>query len=118
MTETVKVKGKVYQIGGIYGDKQGRVCILVGYNSDDGFEIGYFYQSITSFTAELHESTHTGGIIDAPLELEGGKAYRFDIEEFTGLGIYSEARKAFFNCGNKVCGEGQAKNIKLMGEIK
>ena len=54
-----------------------------------------------------------------PVKLQDGEMYQFSVGGLINcLGMYFDHRKSFVNCGNKVCGATEAKDIvKLVKEI-
>ena len=110
--KTITHKGKVYRIGGRYMDEDSNIGLL---DSHDGRTFRLSSEIRVWFCDELH-TFEVGTIEDAPLELEDGQWYVFNIG-FTPLpfaGYYSEKRKSFMSGNNKVCGKSQANNIKKM----
>lgn len=73
--DTVKVKGWVYQIGGLYLDGESNTGYLIGADED----IGSFKLSMNGtdwFTNRIETSDHQSGTItEAPIELEDGEWY-------------------------------------------
>lgn len=115
--KTITHKGKVYEINKLYGSSAG-IKRLSGYIEDsEKLElhgvVGYTHHNdITEIKIE-----RLGTIKDAPIELEDGEWYKFVCGGHVSCGEYIRIRNAFFNCDNKVCGAGQAEDIRLMKEL-
>jgi hypothetical protein len=119
--KTITHKGKVYQIGGMYefSDSGSSWHIEMLYNicDQDFFETYCEHINDSSSWKKCRSvSGELGTIEDAPLELEDGEWYVFNVEfnPFAFVGYYSEKRNSFMNGDNKVCGKSEANNIGKM----
>ena len=110
--KTVTVKGKVYQIGGLYLDTSCGTGYLVSAVEDvPSFRLSmngedWFACRISAINSVL------GTIEDAPIELENGECYSFVLGGKLGMGVYCESRNSFVNLGHIVCGVIQAGMIE------
>lgn len=111
MDKTVTVKGKVYQIGGLYLNAAEESCTLMAHDGEVfKIEINGMYFD----TDELTVIAVMGTIEDAPLELEDGCYYSFIHKGHQSLGVYRESKKGFANIGFITCDETLASDIKKL----
>tara|TARA_R110002167_G_scaffold9628_3_gene44557 strand:- start:2519 stop:2872 length:354 start_codon:yes stop_codon:yes gene_type:complete len=111
--KTITHKGKVYQIGGRYADENENIGLL---DSCDGRTFKMSSISRGFWFCNGLRTFEVGTIEDAPLELEDGEWYVFNVgfNSFDFAGYYSEKHKSFM-CGNNKVGEPEdVNNIKKM----
>ena len=100
--ETVTVKSRVYQIGGLYMFGAAGIYPLLGVKGDM-FHFGHHpADEGSSYNCE-EISLNLGTITDAPIELEDGDMCRFEYQNTHCMGFYSKANKSFVNFGETIC---------------
>lgn len=113
--EIVTKDGDIYQIGKLYADKDGSTGRLEGVHSKyNKFILISGHERWEANELTKIDASDLGAIEKAPIELEDGKPYSFNVDGGIFLGFYNKDRKSFMNGGGKICGSYEAGSIKLL----